>query len=188
MSCAVVLPPWLGLGACVVAQIKNSLLFQGKYNQFLFSLVAHRVYIWILLHVAFCTIMAISRQKETRSRDYSYFEWLQGFFIVHSTIGSTVHSMPLNSLVHCICTTTMTNIRPGFETGTSRLQAPVDTNEPSGPAKCALPLWPLIARSSPNAGLMLGHRLRRWPSISPALGSTSRVYWVARGWVSSIIT
>ena len=31
---------------------------------------------------------------------------------MHSTIGSTVHSMPLNSLEHCICTTTMTNIRP----------------------------------------------------------------------------
>ena len=43
---------------------------------------------------------------------YSYFECLQGFFIVHGTIGSTVHSMPLNSLEHCICTTTMTNIRP----------------------------------------------------------------------------
>ena len=33
-------------------------------------------------------------------------------FIVHSTIDSTVHSIPLNSLEHCICTTTMTNIRP----------------------------------------------------------------------------
>ena len=31
---------------------------------------------------------------------------------MHSTIGSTVHSMLLNSLEHCICTTTMTNIRP----------------------------------------------------------------------------
>ena len=27
--------------------------------------------------------------------------------------------------------------RPGFEPGTSRLQAPVDTNEPSGPAERA---------------------------------------------------
>ena len=43
---------------------------------------------------------------------YSYFELIQGFFIVHSTIGSTVHSMPLNSLEHCIWTITMTNIRP----------------------------------------------------------------------------
>ena len=43
---------------------------------------------------------------------YSYFEWLQGFYIVRNTICSTVHSRPLNSLDHCICTTTMTNIRP----------------------------------------------------------------------------
>ena len=34
------------------------------------------------------------------------------FFIVHSTIGSTVHTRHLSSLEHCICTTTMTNIRP----------------------------------------------------------------------------
>ena len=46
--------------------------------------------------------MAISRQKEARTMPYSYFEWLQGLFIVHSTIGSTSHSMPLNSLEHCI--------------------------------------------------------------------------------------
>ena len=52
------------------------------------------------------------RKPETRTMPYSYFEWLQGFFLVHSTIDSTVHSMPLNSLEHCICTTTMTNIRP----------------------------------------------------------------------------
>ena len=37
---------------------------------------------------------------------------LKGFFIVHSTIGSTVHSKPLNSLEHCVCTATRTNIRP----------------------------------------------------------------------------
>ena len=34
------------------------------------------------------------------------------FFIVYNTIGNTVHSMPLNSLEHGICTATMTNIRP----------------------------------------------------------------------------
>ena len=74
-----------------------------------------RYYVWLLLYVVFCTIMAISRHKEARIRDYalySYFEWLQGFFIAHSAIGSTVHSRPLNSVEHCICTTTMTNIRP----------------------------------------------------------------------------
>ena len=55
--------------------------------------------------------------------------------MVHSTIGSTVHSMPLNRLEHY-----MHNhddkypTRPGFEPGTPQLQAPVDTKEPSGPA------------------------------------------------------
>ena len=52
------------------------------------------------------------RKPEAGTIPYSYFEWLQVFFIVHSTIGSTIHSMPLNSLEHCECTTTMTNIRP----------------------------------------------------------------------------
>ena len=52
------------------------------------------------------------RKPEAGTIPYSYFEWLQGFFIVHSAIGSTIHPMPLNSLEHCICTTTMTNIRP----------------------------------------------------------------------------
>ena len=32
----------------------------------------------------------------------SLMEWLQGLFIVHSTIDSTAHSRPLNSLEHCI--------------------------------------------------------------------------------------
>ena len=40
-------------------------------------------------------------------------EWIQEFLIVHSTIDSTAHSRPLNSLEHCIYTTPMTNIRPG---------------------------------------------------------------------------
>ena len=54
------------------------------------------------------------RKPEDETMPYSYFEWLQGFFIEHSrpTIGSTIHSRPLDSLKHCICTTTMTNIRP----------------------------------------------------------------------------
>ena len=52
------------------------------------------------------------RKPEAGTMPYSYFEWLQGFFIVHSTTGSTIHSRPLNSLEHCICTTTTTNIRP----------------------------------------------------------------------------
>ena len=41
------------------------------------------------------------------------FEWLQGFFIIYSTIDSTTQYIPLNSLEHCTCTTSMTNNRPG---------------------------------------------------------------------------
>ena len=52
---------------------------------------------------------------------------------MQSTIGSTVHSMLLNSLEHYICKTTMTNIRPDRDS--SLVQASVDTNEPSGPAR-----------------------------------------------------
>ena len=50
-------------------------------------------------------------------------EWIWGFFIVHSTIDSTVHSRPLNSFVeHCIYRTSIDDkylTRPGFEHGTS---------------------------------------------------------------------
>ena len=41
------------------------------------------------------------RKPEAGTVPYSYFERLQGFFRVLSTIGSTVHSRPLNSSEHC---------------------------------------------------------------------------------------
>ena len=68
----------------------------------------------IWLYVVFCTLRKYRdrRKPEAGTMPYSYFEWLQDFFIVYSTIDSTVHSMPLNSLEYCICTTTMTNIWP----------------------------------------------------------------------------
>ena len=52
------------------------------------------------------------RKPEAGTLPYYYFEWLEGFFIVHSIIGSTIHPIPLNSLEQCICTAPMTNIRP----------------------------------------------------------------------------
>ena len=78
---------------------------------------------WILLYVTFCTWQYRDRRKsEAGIMPYCYLEWFQGFFIVYSTTGSTVHSMPLNSLEHCICTTTMTNIWPDRD---SNLVSPV---------------------------------------------------------------
>ena len=83
----------------------------------------------------FCTIMEISRKKEA----LLLFQMTSRvLYIVHSTTGSTVHSRHLNRLEHC--RPNMNNYddkypaQLGFEPGTSRLQAPVDTNEPSGPA------------------------------------------------------
>ena len=40
------------------------------------------------------------RKPEVGTMPCSYFEWLQGFFIVPSTIGGIVHSKLLNSLEH----------------------------------------------------------------------------------------
>ena len=34
-------------------------------------------------------------------------------------------------------------------------------------------------RRRPNAGSMLAHHLRRWPSIETSTGSTPRVFWAA---------
>ena len=86
---------------------------------------------------------------------YSYFEWLQGFFIVHSTIESAVHSAfekfgALQMHNH----DDKNPARPGFEPDTSRLQAHVNTNEPSGPAmsveECPLFYISILFYSHPN--------------------------------------
>ena len=79
-------------------------------------------------------------KPEAWTMPYSYLERHQGLFIVHSTINSTVHSGPLNSLEHCISTSTMTNIRPHRD---SSLVLPdykpqSIRDEPSGPAITAL--------------------------------------------------
>ena len=68
---------------------------------------------WILVYFAFCTIMAISRQNEARSRDYALLLSDDFKVIAQSTIDSNVNSRSLNSSEHCICTTPMINIRPG---------------------------------------------------------------------------
>ena len=54
----------------------------------------------------FRSLSAQSRQCRDKKKPeaeimlYYFFEWLQGLFIVYGIIGSTVHSMPLNSLEH----------------------------------------------------------------------------------------
>ena len=63
----------------------------------------------------FLQIEAISRQKEARSRDYALLLFQMTSRVLYSAQyhrQNSVHSMLLNSLEHCICTTTMTNILP----------------------------------------------------------------------------
>ena len=90
--------------------------FVPNYHPYIFK---NNIFdILIVYEYCFTSLSAQSWQYRERGKPKAgtkpcpYFELLQRFFIVHSTIGSTVHSMPLNSLEHCICTTTMTNIRP----------------------------------------------------------------------------
>ena len=55
--------------------------------------------------------------------------------------------------------------RPGFEPGTSRLQAPVDTNEPSGPAR------------NNNVRTLCPANTTRWPNVYD-VGPTLSQHWV----------
>ena len=54
----------------------------------------------------------ISIEGDPKSGLNPFIEWIQGFIIVHTSINSTAHSWPLNSLQHCVCTTSMKSIWP----------------------------------------------------------------------------
>ena len=81
--------------------------------------------------------MAISRQKQVRSRDYAIhiiwnvYSYSAEYHRQHCTLQAFKQFGALymhNHVDKCPA-------RPGFEPGTSRLQAPVHTNKPSGPAE-----------------------------------------------------
>ena len=115
------------------------------------------VNIWILLYVAFCTIMAISRQKEAGSRYYALLLFRMTSRVLYSAQyhrqHCTLHAFEQfgTLFVHSPCLWTVWSTvmhshshddkypsRPGFEPGTLMWQAPVDTNEPLGPATLGL--------------------------------------------------
>ena len=82
--------------------------------------------------------MAISRQKEARSRDYALLLFRMTSRVLcsvqyhrqHCTLQAFEQFQTLYMHSH----DDKYPAPPGFEPSTSRLQAPVDTNEPSGPA------------------------------------------------------
>ena len=88
--------------------------------------------------------MEISQQKKARSRDFALllYRMTSRVFIVYSTIGSTVHSaFEQIEALHMHNHDDKYPARPGFEPVTSRLQVPVDTNEPSGPVSQRLQIF-----------------------------------------------
>ena len=139
--------------------------------------------------------MAISRKKEARSRDYAPLLFRMTSRILYSAQyhrqHCTLHAFEQFGALYMHNHDDKYPSRPVFERGTPRLQAPVDTNEPSGRpvfitiylhklwmsnyniSTCvSLPTtttWPYAMHWS-NAGAMLVNRLRRWPSIGPTLG------------------
>ena len=84
--------------------------------------------------------MAISRQKEARSRDYALLLFRMISRVLYSAEYHRQH-YTLN-VFEQFGALSMHNhydkypSRPVFEPSTPRLQAPVDTNEPWGPALC----------------------------------------------------
>ena len=68
-------------------------------------------------YIALCTFMAKSQQKEARNLDYGLLSSndFKPSRILYNNMDITAHSSPLNSREHCIRTTSMTNIQPGWD-------------------------------------------------------------------------
>ena len=84
--------------------------------------------------------MAISRQKEVRSRDYALLLFRMTSRVLFSAQyhgqHCTLQAFEQFEALYMHNYDEKYPSRPGFEPGTARLQAPVDMNEPSGPATC----------------------------------------------------
>ena len=88
---------------------------------------------------------------------------------MHRTIGSTVLSRHLNSFDYCICTTTMTNIRPDRDSNLvpPGYKPPVDTNEPSGPTKEINGKKQYLKRAIKHDVIYLGRIVYHGPGFEP---------------------
>ena len=93
---------------------------------------------WILLYIAFFTIMAISRQKEGRSREYALLLFRMTSRVLYSAQyhrqDCTLHAFEPFGALYMHSHNDKYPSRPGFKPVNPRLQVPVDTNEPSVPA------------------------------------------------------
>ena len=94
--------------------------------------------------------MAILRQEEARSRDYALLLFRMTSRVLYSAENHrqhcTLQAFEQFGTLYMHSHDDKYPARPSFEPGTSRLQAPVDTNEPSGPA-CK---WPIFVQFDTN--------------------------------------
>ena len=101
--------------------------------------------------------MAISRQKEARSRDYALLVFWMTSRVLYSAQyhrqHCTLHAFEQFGALYMHNHDDKYLSRPGFEPGTPRLQGPVDTNEPSESAWMQLPLLCIVKVNSSNCSL-----------------------------------
>ena len=86
----------------------------------------------------FLHIEAISREKEARSWDYALLLFRMSSRVLYSVQyhrqHCTLHAFKQFGALYMHNHDAKYPARPEFKPGTSRLQAPVDTNQPLGPA------------------------------------------------------
>ena len=140
--------------------------------------------------------MAISRQKEARSRDYALLLFQMTSRVLYSARyhrqHCTFHAFEQFGALYMHNHDDKYQARPGFEPGTSRLQTPVDTNEPSGPAtnKAGTCVWHSLTWRGPGSdthwhdgdlGLILADRAGT--CVMTGRGPGSDTHWHGGDWV-----
>ena len=151
-------------------------------------------------------IKALSRQKEARkSRNYALVLFRMTSRVLYSAQYDTqhcaLHEFEQFGALYMHNHDDKYAAWQGREPGTPRLQAPVDTNEPPGPAShlnvkagIAVTIFHgiigcfFLTQKTQATAPMLAHRLRRWPNIYPALGQCPvcvGIWHIEVSWVES---
>ena len=143
--------------------------------------------------------MAISRQKEARSRDYALLLFRMTSRVLYSARyhrqHCTLHAFEQFGALYMHNHDDKYQARPGFKPGTYRLQAPVDMNEPSGPAtdRTGTWVWHSLTWRGPGSdthwhdgdmGLILADRAGT--CVMTWRGPGSDTHWHGRDWVPAL--
>ena len=118
---------------CVLKKIRNTVLNYTVHN-LSYPLVSRNKSESKLLYIAFLHNHGILRKKEAQNRDYALLLFPMTSRVLYSTQyhrqHCTHHAFVQFGALYMHNHDDKYPARPGFKPGTSRLQAPVDTNEP----------------------------------------------------------